>query len=84
MKVIIEIPEEDYIKINSGEKRIELSCNIAYEIANGIPIPDNATNGEVIRAIFKPNNVKRTDDDVIMEEYQFDTDWWNAPFTKII
>lgn len=39
MQIVIDIPEEDYKKINSEEKRIELSCNIAYEIANGIPLP---------------------------------------------
>jgi len=45
-------------------------------------IPDNATNGEVIQTLFKPNRVERTDDDVIVENYDFNKDWWNSPYQK--
>lgn len=45
-------------------------------------IPDNATNGDVIKAMFEPNRVERTDDDVIVEHYDFSEDWWNAPYQK--
>lgn len=38
MKLIIDIPEEDYQRINSDEKIITLSCNITDVIKNGIPL----------------------------------------------
>ena len=44
-------------------------------------IPDNATNGEVIKAMFEPNWIRRMDD-VVREEYEFDADWWKAPYQK--
>ena len=46
-----------------------------------IDIPDNATNGEVIKAMFEPNRIRRMDD-VVTEEYEFDEAWWNAPYQK--
>lgn len=36
-------------------------------------IPDNATNGDVIKAMFPDESDFETD---------FDTDWWNAPYRK--
>ena len=46
-----------------------------------IDIPDNATNGDVIKTLFKPNWIRRMDD-VVREEYEFDEVWWNAPYQK--
>ena len=38
MKLIIDIPDVDYKKINSKEKIITISCDIASAIKNGIPL----------------------------------------------
>ena len=38
---------------------------------NAIPIPENATNGDMIKAMF-PNEPDF--------EYDFFRDWWNAPY----
>ena len=54
-----------------------------YEIDDAptiFEISDNATNGDVIKMIFKPNRVERTKDNVIVEEYMFDKDWWNSSY----
>lgn len=78
MKLIIDIPED-------WEKGIKNMydwdiANFLYETCrNGTPIPDNATNGEVLKTMFKPNRITRTDD-VVREEYEFDEAWWNAPY----
>ena len=45
-----------------------------------IKIPDNITNGQVIQTLFKPNHIERTKDNVIIEEYMFNKDWWNLPY----
>lgn len=85
IELVIKIPEEIHKKIQSGE--FWLSCGLtlsnAYDyIKNGIPIPDNATNGQIIQTLFKPNRVGRTDDDVIVENYDFSKEWWNSPYQK--
>ena len=87
MKLIIDIDESllDGIKSDNFDFARQVVKNfqgtIASAIANGTPIPDNATNGDVIRALFKPNWIRRMDD-VVKEEYEFDEVWWNAPYQK--
>ena len=61
-------------------------------IKNGTPIPDNATNGDVIKAMFE-NNVFAEDEyededgvtwiDMISDNgMTFEMDWWNTPYQK--
>ena len=58
---------------------------------HAIPIPDNATNGEVIMAMLNPYkiceykysvHVYMTEKDFLNGNYQMnlDSDWWNAPY----
>lgn len=79
MKIVIEIDEDVYKKIVADKYAIY--DKMFYSIKNGTPIPDNATNGEVLKTMFKPNRITRTDD-VVREEYEFDEVWWNAPYQK--
>ena len=83
MKLIIDIPKEIYNQIINSYQGSNVRPK-DYEIAiiDGTPIPDNATNGQVIQTLFKPNRVERTDDDVIVENYDFNEEWWNAPYQK--
>ena len=51
-----------------------------------IPIPNNATNGDVIKAMF-PNTSLHINEMshtiwVGYEEMSFRIDWWNAPYQK--
>ena len=65
------------------KSRVDEILNSIAEVINApiiFEISDNATNGDVIRALFKPNYVKKTDDNVIVENYDFNKDWWNAPY----
>ena len=82
MKLIIDIPEyviDDMKECGFiPEEDNEELCKV---IDNGTPIPDNATNGEVMKIMFMPNRITRTDD-VVREEYEFDEVWWNAPYQK--
>ena len=80
MKLIIEIPDEDYKKINSKEKIITISCDIASAIKNGTPIPDNATNGNSVIKIFYKGIVRISSRKNVSVE--FNKDWWNAPYQK--
>ena len=52
MKIIIDIPEEDYKHGMLGLYFDCYSAKLHDTILNGTPIPDNATNGDVIKALF--------------------------------
>lgn len=81
MKLIIDIPEEvlktryytDYFGCGSHK--------LTETLDNATPIPDNATNGEVLKTLFKPNRITRTAD-IVREEYEFNEVWWNALYQK--
>ena len=54
------------------------------ETVQAIPIPDNATNGDMIKAMFPNVPVKIFEDmnTVIFGNAQFDLEWWNAPYKR--
>ena len=72
MKLLIDIPEIEY---NTRKIMGYFSDNfkILKAVANGTPISDNATNGDVIKALFPNEHDFETD---------FDEYWWNAPYQK--
>lgn len=95
MKLIIDIPDDIYKFV------CQLSCEDSYHyddvvltsVKNGTPIPDNATNGDVIMAMFGDDKVSAFmgyvrimarvgnwfNEGVVAE---FDDEWWNAPYQK--
>jgi hypothetical protein len=52
-------------------------------LESSIPIPQNATNGDVIKAVFpkvnKYNNILLEDG---RKNILFGDDWWNAPYRE--
>ena len=88
MKLIIEVNKEDldflrktFTQNSHDYIPMVIKNRFTDAVLNGTPIPDNATNGGVIKAMFKPNRVERTDD-VIVENYDFNEEWWNSPYQK--
>jgi len=89
MKLIIDIDEETYKKCkwkNNGVVGLEWW---EKAIANGTPIPDNATNGDVIKAMFPKAYIdeSRYETPFIDVMYEgevksFSETWWNAPYQK--
>ena len=88
MKLLIDIPEEEYERFKKNQKKeyseSMLDVNI---IANGTPIPDdNATNGEVFGKImdcmFMDNAYIATDKHGYLHLRGVKEDWWNAPYQK--
>ena len=68
-------------------------CEKVYKLIvkknpNIIEIPDNATNGDMIKALFPYCDVAESTDgmiDVRLAKHEFNTfwkDWWNAPYKK--
>ena len=91
MHVVIEIPKFVYDMTKAQKKVIDADVDIVGKaIVEGSVLPDNATNGDMIKAIFpyaktweekgdKPfEDVKRFDvaEDKTLE--CFDLEWWNA------
>lgn len=97
MKELIDIPEESYNFAkeckSKGSSKYDWGLtynNTVFMIANGTPIPDNATNGDFIKVMFpkawKSNYIDSDnkctlyiDDDY---ELEVDIDWWNAPYKR--
>ena len=91
MQIVIDIPEEDY---NYAKQQVAdgITNPLKICIANGTPIPDNATNGNVIKAMFPNAEVDDYDygKDPVIDVYGIDDTeyitlrkaWWNAPYQK--
>lgn len=84
MKLIIDIPDGcDVTKIQNGSVA---SKQVLNAVKNGTPIPDNATNGDVIKAMFPNGTTAKfaTFMRFIDGEHYFNCsdDWWNAPYQK--
>lgn len=80
MKVLIDIAKDYYDKI----KEIKVShytARVYVAVKNGVVIPDDATNGDVIRILF-PDEEFHIDDGtcVYIGLMRFDSRWWNAPY----
>ena len=92
IELIIKVPENNYNQIKStndfyltAEERL---------IKYGTPIPDNATNGEIVQMMFPYYSYERNDYVQSTEDYIVDSmecmehdlyfayDWWNAPYQK--
>ena len=57
--------------------------NGAVEV-QAIPIPDNATNGDMIRAMFGGMELNESGNMVYIEKlyFGFPRGWWNAPYKE--
>lgn len=93
MQIVIDIPEKilktryytDYFGCGSHK--------LTETLDNATPIPDNATNGDVIKAMFGDGKVSEfmgyvrimarvgnwLNEGIVAE---FDKDWWNVPYQK--
>lgn len=82
MKLMIDIDEDIYNDIQSRDwKNGELIFSEEWKVIhNGIPIPDNATNGDVARAVFGNYVTFCMEQDAIQNGEN--PTWWNSPYQK--
>ena len=82
MKLIIDIPDIDYRHIREYYEKNDI-CEATYSyIYYGTPIPDNATNGDVVEKIFGKDvycTLIRMMYSSCCEELK---NWWNVPYQK--
>ena len=77
MKLIINIPNE--LAEKGHWYTDEEMWTVIKAAQNGTPIPDNATNADVIRTLF-PDGIPK--DIVWTLQGDKGADWWNAPYQK--
>ncbi len=78
MKLIIDINEDTYKDIKRGKVYTsvhEVPQESVLAIQTGTPIPDNATNGDIIKTLFP----KIDDNFSNVIDLKL---WWNAPYQK--
>lgn len=93
MKLIIDIPDQEYEDIQAYNINMDGVDVVCESILHGTPIPDNATNGDVIKAIFPYIDEKSklfkdngTQYDISVDigtkwaSLDFDKEWWNASY----
>ena len=78
IELVIKIPEKTYNALTHTEFDANLVVDeMSKAIANGTPIPDNATNGDAVKTLFSDtldNFCERT-------TWEWNR-WWNAPYQK--
>ena len=85
VEVIIKIPQkvyEDCIMIPSVIK--DWKDEISKAFKNGIVLPEDATNGDMIKALFPNGSQVKGASIYVMNDNKsnvfYDFDWWNAPY----
>ena len=85
MQLVIDIPENTYKQIQALARNNyfehDICGNSMRRIANGTPIPEGATNGDMIKAMFPNISIYEHGSTYsINNEYDFNSTWWNAPY----
>ncbi len=72
-KLIIDISDLSYKTSMDRQKLTIMNDNDIYNmIANGTLLPDNATNGDIIKTLFPKDYINIYDRSV--------SSWWNTPY----
>lgn len=90
MKLLIEIPEEAYKLLQTDGVDWLGAEHILKAVTDGTPLSDNATNGDMIKAIFSDTVLNyngtefkvRVNDDNGHNIMQIYADWWDSPYKK--
>ena len=81
MKVLIDIPDQLYKDIKNGIWCANNIVSNAIEI--GTPIPDDATNGNILKIMFPNEEIYKGGFGYDLgEACTIDFEGWNAPYQK--
>lgn len=79
MQIVIDIPDLTYESIMKSKVLKDVGVDF---IRNGKPLPNNATNGDVIKALFPNGSQVKGASIYVMNDNKsnifYDFDWWNA------
>ena len=83
MKLAMYIPDKNFREILNGFLSNESKRKLRNAIKNGIALPDNATNGDVIKTMFPDLlNIGHSQGFTYYGSMRFSTDWLNAPYKR--
>lgn len=90
IELVIKISEEAKQAFDCAESNDLKGCYydhggvIGNAIKNGVPLSNNATNGDVIKALFPDGSQVKGASIYVMNDNKsnisYDFDWWNAPY----
>ena len=98
MQIVIDIDENEYIGIKSfpnGNTSYPWTLHLYDAVRNGTPIPDNATNGDIIKAMFPNTSIHYHKANELVDDYvsvnimgcdtqqDYSAEWWNAPCNRL-
>ena len=73
MKILIDLKDVYYEGIKK-ERILDTSIQpILMAIKHGVKIPDNATNGDMIKVLFPDEDLKS----ILRDDF-----WWNSPYKR--
>lgn len=80
MKMIISIPDDAANK--PLENNLDFTHTMLMALMTGKRLPDNPTNGDMIKAMFNCMVIDIVREKVYVEKiyFPFDEGWWNAPY----
>lgn len=81
MQIVIDIDEEDFNIMKHNVAIDNPLCPLGEKemvtaVANGTPIPDNVTNGDMLTALFGEKAV------ITLDTHNYLKNWWRAPYKK--
>lgn len=85
MQIVIDITEEQFalVKQMARYQHYRGELTVEQAIAHGIVLPENATNGDMFKALF-PNyiyvGVCVLDENECILLHDVNYHWWNAPY----
>ena len=87
MKLIIDISKETYEQVKMCITGTNNIVEIRSAIRQSTPLPDNATNGDMIKALFPNFEFSESRMGIIVYQkdigtMEFEISWWNAPYKK--
>ena len=89
MRLIVDLDDELYSHIkNDNTYFLEDGEELYSIVKNATPIPDNATNGDMIKTVFPHYDIEIDEHKgyirIFYEDFYttYPLHWWNAPYKK--
>ena len=83
--ITISLDKIDSLRFALESIKVDRAYDLAYEKVDFIEIPEGATNGDMIKAMFPNISVYEHGNGAtysINNEYNFNSTWWNSPYRK--
>ena len=80
MQVVIEMTEHEWEYLNKLVANGDILGHYERLLVNGTPLHENATNGDVIKAMFPYSRYEKVCSVMYSVHGIFALDWWNAQY----